>query len=333
MESIKNFNVYNEEMAKSWYEKIGFVDHIFQHIDIVVDFGCADGSIAQFIHKVYKDAKVIGYDTKEVFDSNGIEEGEDENGILFTSSLDKIREIMSGARRKTSLLVLNSVLHEVYNYMGHADARSLLDSLFGLYFNYVWIRDIFIVGAHGAVEDEDEWYKRRGCIAETLNRLVEEDSGDDRLDDVLGASTPFMQMLQYYRIKWCEPESEDGMAWFGLEEVSEKESPTQVSGKTFDRMLDGVCALVEYIMKRHYVDNWEREKVENYNECTKYLTSDLDLRCGGIESMKYYDIKHERRYIMPYLEHAAYDELRLNLKELVACTHIEQLYWCFAPTD
>lgn len=57
---IANLKVYNDNMRKSLLDKAYFLS--FVDSDTFIDFGCADGSLLKYIHEMFPDKKLIGYD-------------------------------------------------------------------------------------------------------------------------------------------------------------------------------------------------------------------------------------------------------------------------------
>lgn len=146
-----NFNdlsSYNSKMAKSWYDKVGFVDKIFEPIDIVVDFGCANGAVTRFIKSFYNGTLVVGYDLSEVLKANhlrGYGTDMDEFGVRYTSDFTDIKDYVQRYRRNgKAVLVMNSVMHEIYNYMAHDEIIELFNTWFCGLFDYIWVRDMFV---------------------------------------------------------------------------------------------------------------------------------------------------------------------------------------------
>ena len=136
MTEIKDYKNYTGEMFKSAYDKLWFVDKIFEPIDYIVDFGCADGAVTRIIKLFYPDSVVIGYDLPNVIARNN--ERTDET-VIYTADLDEIKEKI---KDKKSILVLNSVVHEIYNY--EKNPTEFLKKLFDLGFTFIWIRDLCI---------------------------------------------------------------------------------------------------------------------------------------------------------------------------------------------
>lgn len=145
--NVLNFtdnNVYNVEMAKSAYDKLGFMDKIFEPLDVIVDFGCANGAITRMIKAFYPNTVVIGYDLKEVLEINNLYKKLDRNGIIYTCDLDDVKLAVDAGR---SLLVMNSVMHEIFNYMSQKEYLELFNKLSAIKFDYIWIRDFYYENA------------------------------------------------------------------------------------------------------------------------------------------------------------------------------------------
>ena len=63
MPQIQNYDVYVSRMQKSMYDKMFFVDKIIdEHIDTVIDFGCADGELIAHLRSFMPECRFIGYD-------------------------------------------------------------------------------------------------------------------------------------------------------------------------------------------------------------------------------------------------------------------------------
>ena len=125
------YDIYNSRMLRSAYDKLGFVDKVFD-VDLVVDFGCADGAITQMIKMFMPEATVVGYDKFQT--------GQEKEGVLFCNNFDELKKLVENAKRP--LLVMNSVVHEILNY--EKEPILFLKELFSLNFKYIWIRDLKI---------------------------------------------------------------------------------------------------------------------------------------------------------------------------------------------
>lgn len=148
-----DYSVYNSQMFRSAYDKLGFVDKVFD-VDLVVDFGCADGAITQMIKMFMPEVKVIGYDKFQT--------GQVKPGITFCHDFETLKVCVENAKRP--LLVMNSVMHEILNY--EEKPFKFLGELFRLNFAYIWIRDLCITpfGAESPDTIKELWSKYRNQV-------------------------------------------------------------------------------------------------------------------------------------------------------------------------
>lgn len=133
---ISNFNTYSSGMNKSIPDKLFFFDKIKP--DLIVDFGCADGSILYHISKNYPDIRLIGYDIdKEMIEKASIK-------VPKATITDKWNDIISLiSDYKSPTLLLSSVIHEVYSYSTGPNIKKFWnDMVFSDNFRYIVIRDM-----------------------------------------------------------------------------------------------------------------------------------------------------------------------------------------------
>lgn len=133
---IADYDMYIKSMNKSLGNKMWFLSKISP--DVIIDFGCADGSLLKKVHEKYPDIALIGYDI-----DNGMEKRFKENNpdIPFTSNWNEAVKFAS--KYKNSCVLLSSVIHEVYSYSptkGHGVSK-FWKQLFGAGFKYIVIRD------------------------------------------------------------------------------------------------------------------------------------------------------------------------------------------------
>lgn len=133
MEKINNLNIYLSRMDKTLYDKCWWIDKIDDSIDTVVDFGCATGNLYNMIVRLSGDKyRYIGIDNsaemKEQFKANG----------EFYSSLE---EALPHFNPKTTILVLNSVIHEIFSYV--VDPEDFIKKILNVEFQYIAIRDMY----------------------------------------------------------------------------------------------------------------------------------------------------------------------------------------------
>jgi len=137
---IKDLSKYNKEMSVGIDDKLYFLNRV--NPDCIVDFGCANGLVLKEIARRNPDIKLIGYDlSQEML-------GEAENNCpeaVFTSDWTKVIEIIK--EYKTPLLLLSSVIHEVYSYTHPKTVKFFWDTqVFGSGFKLIAIRDMMPSG-------------------------------------------------------------------------------------------------------------------------------------------------------------------------------------------
>lgn len=135
---IVNYSVYNEGMRKSLLDKIFFMDKIDARV--IVDYGCADGTLIHFLSCLFPELYYIGFDNDESMLTKAREKcGNNLQRFLFTSDWNEVEE---HAASGVSAIVLSSVIHEVYSYGTSKDVEWMWGRVFIGSFDYVIIRDM-----------------------------------------------------------------------------------------------------------------------------------------------------------------------------------------------
>jgi hypothetical protein len=142
MPDIKNLDKYTAAMQNTLLDKIWFLDKVDPSITTIIDFGCADGSLFLFIESLFPDKfTFIGIDSSDkMLDRARLATQEiPVERIQFHTSLDTV----ISKHFDNSILVLNSILHELYNYLPYPERTNTLKQLFSKYkFKYIAIRDM-----------------------------------------------------------------------------------------------------------------------------------------------------------------------------------------------
>jgi SAM-dependent methyltransferase len=148
-------------MTGSMGDKLFFINKLSPLENyIFVDFGCADGTLIKTLYGIYGDScRYIGYDKSEEmisFAKKNFEEVINHNEVKFTSEWIDVIAAIRGEKSvwgRKPVLILSSVLHEVYSYGTEDDIRVFwnrvlyhdLPSTFNDdYFDYVIIRDMMM---------------------------------------------------------------------------------------------------------------------------------------------------------------------------------------------
>ncbi len=134
MPDIKNEEIYLSRMRKTFSDKRWFMQMIPLDVKTIIDFGSADNSFINFMRHDYPKYRYVGIENNESFLKTSIEQGQE-----CYRSLTDFKE-HADYDPNTTLLVLNSVLHEVYSY-GYED--SFWHSLLILKPKYIAIRDMY----------------------------------------------------------------------------------------------------------------------------------------------------------------------------------------------
>lgn len=148
MNPIENYSVYTKRMNQTIQDKLFFLEHLKPEIRTVVDFGCADGALGVALKEtglVY-----IGYDIdKTMLDRAEI------NGISPTNLFYDFDLLLSRIDPATSILVLSSVIHEVYSYGNPYEVHQFWNRVFKSGFAQVSIRDMGLANNKIAYGDID----------------------------------------------------------------------------------------------------------------------------------------------------------------------------------
>lgn len=146
---IGKYDVYNERMAKSMLDKLFFVDKV--DAQFFVDYGCADGTLFKYMRQYLPSVDFLGYDNSDYAVTIARQSNTDQK-TTFTGDLEEVKKrnnevhdrvCMDGssAQHKTCL-VLNSVIHEVYNYADRQQIDYFWHTVFCSRFDYIVIRDM-----------------------------------------------------------------------------------------------------------------------------------------------------------------------------------------------
>ena len=136
MPEIKNYDVYTARMQKSMYDKMFFVDKIFdKNINTIIDFGCADGELMLHLHTFMPELRFIGYDIDETM----LEKAKEK--VPFAEFYSNWSDIKVDPDR--TIVNLSSVIHEVYHYAHDGDIAVFWQRLLEPGFAYITIRDMF----------------------------------------------------------------------------------------------------------------------------------------------------------------------------------------------
>jgi tRNA G46 methylase TrmB len=127
-------------MNKGLRDKLFFVDHI-DNWQLLVDFGTARGDLIKAVLPYEPNAHYIGYDISPEMISQAISNVGEEENIQFTDKWPEVAQAVQ-ITQGTSILVLNSVLHEVFSYSSPKEYSKFWGQALKSGFSYISLRDM-----------------------------------------------------------------------------------------------------------------------------------------------------------------------------------------------
>lgn len=162
MPEIENYDVYNDRMRRSMWDKAFFMDKV-PGTELIIDYGCADGSLIRFLQSLFPSMHFIGFDIdpEMIAAANRQRTG---NMWFFADPqemLKKIREL--GIERRRIAVNFSSVLHEIFHY--DCD-RTMITRLIGeIAPRYLVVRDMMY-------HSEDDTARVPAEAAEQIRRVL-----------------------------------------------------------------------------------------------------------------------------------------------------------------
>lgn len=136
-EQIANIDKYIIRMDRAMDDKLFFINNV--DFDVIVDFGCANGTLLSKIKTMRPNATLIGYDVDDIM----VDKAHQllGNDIMITNNWSEIVEKLKEFEKP--LLNLSSVIHEVYSYSTPEVVEEFWeDIVFGGLFKTIVIRDM-----------------------------------------------------------------------------------------------------------------------------------------------------------------------------------------------
>lgn len=124
MSNINNYETYNNTMRVSMTDKTWWVNKIPAYVKAVIDYGCAQGDLFSYLEEKYPErfSCYIGIDNNE----NMLKLGREKN-MSHTFFFPNLRCI---SFNPNTVLVLNSVIHEILHYDSIYTLRHLLQKAY-----------------------------------------------------------------------------------------------------------------------------------------------------------------------------------------------------------
>lgn len=140
MNAILNYNFYNKEMKKGLMDKLFFMSNkeIQDKLRVIIDYGCADGSLIEEMSLLYPNINFIGFDLDE--DMIKLAMHKQINNAQF---INNFKEVVTVKKSKgMSAILCSSVIHEVYSYGTNKDINEFWHNLNNGDHDYIFIRDM-----------------------------------------------------------------------------------------------------------------------------------------------------------------------------------------------
>lgn len=135
---ITDMNKYLDCLSKGLSDKLFFLNSV--NLDILIDFGSADGVILNYISKVKPNLKLIGYD----IDKRMINISKNKySHIQFESNWFEVERIIIDNKHLRIGILISSVIHEIYSYSNSKQIKFFWEKqIFNNNIDYVIIRDM-----------------------------------------------------------------------------------------------------------------------------------------------------------------------------------------------
>lgn len=149
---IQNQEQYTQQMKQSIFDKLFFLE--LCDCDCIVDFGCADAFVLSQIRILRPNLMLIGYDLDDSMLDKAKSNLNDQNSLV-TSDWSVVESVIQ--KYKKPLLLLSSVIHEVYSYSSpNTISNFWKKQVFSGKFHFICIRDMIPDGNISKIKDFDE---------------------------------------------------------------------------------------------------------------------------------------------------------------------------------
>ncbi|MBQ7064505.1 MAG: methyltransferase domain-containing protein [Firmicutes bacterium] len=179
MPEIDNYQVYNDRMRRSMWDKAFFMDKV-PGTELILDYGCADGSLIRFLSEIFPAMHFIGFDIDPVMVEKANADRRENTRFYSTMPelLEGIRE--SGIPGEQITIYFSSVFHEVFHY--GFDLSMLKELIRRISPQYLVVRDMmYQSGTDEAMVSAEAEERVRESIPAAQIRDFEEIWGSIRL--------------------------------------------------------------------------------------------------------------------------------------------------------
>lgn len=146
---IKDYDTYISCMRKTYYDKCWWINHIPNNIKYIIDFGCADAGIFEFIDSMFPGRFIyIGVEENEEMLKIAKEKYDGNERVSLYSSLGEIDVPFVSY---DTILLLNSVVHELLTYKNYVEFIEFIFDIRTISPAYIAIRDMHLYRGHKLV--------------------------------------------------------------------------------------------------------------------------------------------------------------------------------------
>ena len=231
MDKVKDIEVYVQRMQKSFLDKMFFIDKIFEPIEHILDFGCANGVLIRAMHFLFPEYKYTGYDISKEMIEKAKELVPQCN---FCATWDCINIPFDSA-----LLNISSTLHEVYSYGTEESIDEFWNRVFDSGFKYIAIRDMMLSDNIKLMSEEKDVSKVKKLFPEKLKEY----------ESIWGPINIRFNLI-HYLLKYSYTENWD-------REVRENYLPI-----TVESLLEKIPDNYEIVYKEHYVLPYVKQQIK-----------------------------------------------------------------------
>jgi hypothetical protein len=144
-----HYDTYNARMASIIDDKLFFLDQI--KVDVIVDYGCADGTLLSHIQDQRPEIALVGYDVSDVELAHAARKVP--HGSFFRDWDALARYLETHHQGQRIALVASSVIHEIYAYGGTAEGEAFWTRLLDGPFSTFIMRDMALSAADYGILD------------------------------------------------------------------------------------------------------------------------------------------------------------------------------------
>ena len=180
---MNNYNCYIYNLKKSMKEKLFFLEHIDLENSIIIDFGCADGTLIQEMNNILKNKNVefIGVEKDDYL--RKLAESKELNNCSFVK---KLKDATTKISNKNVVMVCSSVLHEC-----DLDEQEYVLHFAEVFCKYLVIRDMYF-----------EYETCVPCSNKTIAKIIKNSNSTLLSDFVAKWGMSSNKSLAHYLLKY-----------------------------------------------------------------------------------------------------------------------------------